>query len=121
MVYDRRFTALPMVGMVPGDAIEIVATRLSVFARGDLESNSHTIWAHAWCWRCLICKHDWFMKLFQLSICVSIRCQGDLNQFRPLGEGLVRFTMKVVYRPILVRGITQEKKTVIHTAAPAGV
>ena len=52
MVCDRRFTALPMVGMVPCDAIEIVATRLSVFARGDLESNSHTIWVHAWCWRC---------------------------------------------------------------------
>ena len=33
-MYDRRFAALPMVGMVPVEAIESAAIGLSAFTRG---------------------------------------------------------------------------------------
>ena len=71
-MYDRRFAALPLAGMVPGEEIEIAPTRLSVFARGemgDLSSAQH--WLPTWRWSCAVCE-----VASMAGILVCLGCQS---------------------------------------------
>ena len=64
-------------------------------------------------------QHDWIVNMLWLPVCLFALRQGDQNQFTPIGKNIIRSTMKAVYRPILIREITQEKKAVLYTASPA--
>ena len=50
------------------------------------------------------------------SVCKFALRHGDLNQFARIGENIIRSTMKAVYRPVLMKDVTKEKKVSFRTA-----
>ena len=115
-----------MAGMVPGDAVEIASARLSIFAQDDqVEPHSYQNWLPTWRGACLICNMANMVGSLICfgcqSVCLFALRHGDLNQFTPIGVNVIRSTMKAVYRPILMKDMTKEKKVSFCTVSDFSV